>query len=235
MCGRGNVDYSTEKIRETFAHLDDLAIGYDLSAPRLNLAPTDSVPVVRRQDQRLRLDGMRWGRDKGAGRGPVIWVRSETAARGALASRQRGLIVFGACYEWKGPKGTKRTAYALRARQGELFALAALCDRAVTSDGGVVESCTMLTQPALGAFAPIHDRMPILVGAAHFGVWVDGNARTADLLEVLRREQQGMAEALEARIEDPVEYARDHGMSRTTTPARKRASKADDSGQGSLF
>ena len=38
-----------------FAHLDELEVQVDLSSPRLNVSPTDPVPVVHREDGRLLL------------------------------------------------------------------------------------------------------------------------------------------------------------------------------------
>ncbi|WP_394829719.1 SOS response-associated peptidase [Pendulispora albinea] len=211
MCGRGDVDYSAKKIREAFANLGELEVHFELAAPRHNVSPTDPVPVVRREGAHLTLDAVPWGvRDpKSNAKRPVTLVRAESVEHGSLASRARGLVVFSKFYEWQGEKGQKRRPYAVAALDRRLLALAALCKRTVTDQGEVLESCTIITQPALGPLVEIHDRMPVLVPPAHFGTWLDPEAKTDAALTLVRAEAPQLADALEPFPEDP--YVLAHG------------------------
>ncbi|WP_394849536.1 SOS response-associated peptidase [Pendulispora brunnea] len=204
MCGRGDVDYSEKKIREAFADLGELDVHFDLSSPRHNVSPTDPVPVVHREDGHLKLDGMVWGtrEERAASKRPILLVRAETVAKGSLASRTRGLVMFTKFYEWQGEKGTKRKPYAVRQKDGRILALAALCKRTVTSDGEVRESCTIITQPAAGPLVEIHDRMPVLVTDEHLATWLDPSTKTDAALHLVQTIQP--ADSLEPYPEDPL-------------------------------
>jgi len=139
---------------------------------------------------------------------PLLLVRVESVANGSLASRERGLVLFSRFYEWKGEKGTRRDPYAARDPHAPILALAALISSAILPDGEVREACTIITQPALGALIPIHDRMPLLVPPAAFRSWLDPTAQTRDVLEMVRRDEE-QAASLIVSPEDPERVARE--------------------------
>jgi len=171
MCGRGDVSYSEMEVREALAALGESDIHIDLSSAQHDVRPTQPVPVARPVGPHLRLDPIVW-RARGPtskSKAPLLLVRAESVANGALASRERGVVLFTRFYEWQGEKGTKRKPYAARDPRAPILALAALISSALLPDGEVREACTIITQPALGALIPIHDRMPLLVPPPAFG------------------------------------------------------------------
>jgi putative SOS response-associated peptidase YedK len=63
-----------------------------------------------------------------------------------------------------------------------------------TTDGELLEACDVVTRPAEGVVAQIHDRMPIIVPRQGYAGWLARDARFDSLREVLN----GDARELEA-------------------------------------
>lgn len=165
---------------EAMARLFEAEVGpLGPEAPRLNVSPTEIVPVaVTTEDGRMLLP-MRWGflpswyRTVNAA--PLlINARAETLAekpafREAVRAR-RCLIPADGFYEWQGPKGAK-TPYAIRPRSGGPMAFAG-----VWQDWGPsrarISTCVIVTCEANAALTPIHDRMPVIVAPADFALWL---------------------------------------------------------------
>jgi hypothetical protein len=71
---------------------------------------------------------------------------------------------------------------------GHKLALAGVWDRWTSRDGEVVDSCAILTQPALPPASEIHDRMPIVLLAEAWDRWLDPAERdVASLLAPVLR------------------------------------------------
>jgi putative SOS response-associated peptidase YedK len=181
MCGRAKLSTPAETLREAF-QLDEVP---DLPA-RYNIAPTQPIPVVRSPH---RLDFLRWGLmiANSKGRGAGINVRVESVAR-APAYRdafraRRCLVIVDGFYEWKKNAAGRSQPYVVQRQDRQPFALAGIWDRGVTLDGEVLDSCAVLTGPAHGVVAQVHDRMPIIVPASAYARWIDGDVKdVADLL-----------------------------------------------------
>jgi hypothetical protein len=129
MCGRYRLSRRKQLVEEYF----DSVSGEDDWTPRYNIAPTQSVPVIRQnpKEPRRELSLMRWGlipswaKDM-SGAAMMINARSETAAtkpafRDPLTSR-RCLVPADGFYEWQ-QRG--KTKHVLRSRlwQGQLDAI----------------------------------------------------------------------------------------------------------------
>ena len=69
--------------------------------------------------------------------------------------------------------GSAKQPYCFEVGEGEVFAFAGLWDQWKSPDGQLVESCTVLTTTPNALVADIHDRMPVIVTAAKFEVWLD--------------------------------------------------------------
>jgi len=177
MCGRYMITSPFEAMANLFeATLTEL--GPD--APRPNVSPTQSVPVVvSREDGRL-IAPMRWGFlphwYRTMSGGPLlINARAETIAEKpafrAAARERRCLIPADGFYEWQGEKGAK-TPWVMRARDGRLFAFAGVWQEWGRGEGGPVASCAIVTCAANELLAPIHHRMPVVLAADDFGLWL---------------------------------------------------------------
>ena len=142
-------------------------------APRYNVAPTQSVPVVRRTSAR-ECDAvmMRWGlipswaKDTRLG-ARMINARAETVAekpafRGAFRSR-RCLVPADGFYEWQARPGGKQP-YRIARSGGGLFSFAGLWERwEKAADGAPVGSFTIVTTTATPELYLIHPRMPVIL------------------------------------------------------------------------
>lgn len=174
MCGRFTLRTSARAIAEHFGLADAPHL-----EPRYNIAPTQSVPVVRldtSDDRELAM--MHWGLIPSWAKDPKIGnrqinARSETAAtmpsfRSAFKWR-RCLVVADGFFEWKGPKGQKQP-YLIDLGGGP-FAFAGLWERWVSNDDRI-ESCTVLTTVPNNLMETLHDRMPVILSPSDYDSWL---------------------------------------------------------------
>jgi putative SOS response-associated peptidase YedK len=154
-------------------------------APRFNIAPSQTIAVVRVPGDQGRssreLAWLRWGlipswADDPAIGSRMINARSETAAdkpafRAALR-RRRCLVVADGFYEWK-KEGKARQPYFIHFRDDRPFGFAGLWEVWEGANHAAIESCTLLTTEANGVLRPIHDRMPVIVAPGDYALWLD--------------------------------------------------------------
>jgi putative SOS response-associated peptidase YedK len=147
--------------------------------PRYNVAPSQTVPVVRPAASGRELVAMRWGIVPAWNRGSsmlLINARSETAAtkptfKKALQQR-RCLIPATGFYEWR-KEGRQKQPYLFRLADGGLFAFAGLWEIGRDKDGKEAEACAILTTEANELVRPAHDRMPVILDPQHYAGWLD--------------------------------------------------------------
>jgi putative SOS response-associated peptidase YedK len=102
----------------------------------------------------------------------MINARAETAAekpafREAFR-RRRCLVVADGFYEWKKTGGKAKQPYYIRMKDARPFGFAGLWDR-----WGELETCTILTTSPNELCAPLHDRMPVILGTGDYDRWLD--------------------------------------------------------------
>jgi putative SOS response-associated peptidase YedK len=166
-------------IEEYFASVS----GEDDWAPRYNIVPTQSVPVIRQipKEPRRELSLVRWGlipswaKDM-SGAAMMINARSETAAtkpafRDPLANR-RCMIPADGFYEWE-RRGKAKQPYCFEINDGELFAFAGLWDRWTDPSGQWIKSCSILTTSPNAVTSTVHDRMPVILDPDSYDLWLD--------------------------------------------------------------
>jgi putative SOS response-associated peptidase YedK len=168
MCGRVTVQTPAVELAREFALT---GIRNAIERPRFNLAPTQLMPVVPNDGQRM-LDAFRWGlipswaKDASIGN-KLINARCETVAekpsfRSAL-KRKRCLVLVDGYYEWK--QSTKpKTPFFFHRKDRKPLALAGLWEEWTSPETGeVVRSCCLITTGPNALVAPIHDRMPVIL------------------------------------------------------------------------
>jgi putative SOS response-associated peptidase YedK len=196
MCGRVKMEGDFSQLKVAFKIPDDYpAINY---APSWNVAPTDSLPIVRynAKEEHRALDLMRWGlvphwaKDLKIGFSTINamaeTVDSKPVFRDAFATR-RCLVPIEAFYEWKklGPKEKQPYAFALAG--GGFMALAGLWDNWKSPAGEWVRSFTIITTTPNELCAEIHNRMPVILPPATWPLWLGEDAAEAEeLTGVLR-------------------------------------------------
>jgi putative SOS response-associated peptidase YedK len=187
MCGRYSLEAGADEIAEAFALAESIAF-----SARYNIAPTQSVPVVRPGPSATdrRLDVIRWGLTPAWAKGPrpIINARSETAAekpsfRSAF-KRRRCLVPATGFYEWQ-KLGSAKQPFHIRMRKGGVFAFAGLWDTCPDPDGNTVEAFAVLTCAPNATMKPIHNRMPVILDARDYETWLDPALESGDALTAL--------------------------------------------------
>jgi putative SOS response-associated peptidase YedK len=181
MCGRITLSTPADIVAEFFGLVDIVPL-----QSRYNIAPSQPLATVRVDIETgaRRLFEIRWGLIPPGAKDPVIGnrminARAETAAhrpafREALRKR-RCLVVADGFYEWRGT-GRARQPYLVRLPDGSPFGLAGLWEVWHGPEGRRIESGAILTTGANATLRPIHDRMPVIIPRAGFGLWLDPTA-----------------------------------------------------------
>jgi len=191
MCGRFVGYRDLEALK---AHFPIDLVETNLS-PNYNVAPTQNISVIVRQDDENVLRTFRWGlvpfwaKDPSIGN-KMINARSETvdskpSFKNAFKKR-RCLIPADGFYEWKGPKGSKQPVY-ITLPDGEPFGFAGLW--AVWDDKGKAEeplyTCTIITTDASPPIQDIHHRMPVILIPEAFEDWIKADTPADALKEII--------------------------------------------------
>ena len=148
--------------------------------PHYNIAPSQTIPVVRETGQGREMALLRWGlipswaKEASIGM-KLVNARGETLAdkpafRSAYRQR-RCLIPADAFYEWKAIAGRKQP-YCIRMRDGGPFGMAGLWERWKAPDGQTVESCAIVTVDANALIAELHERMPLILAPDDYDAWL---------------------------------------------------------------
>ncbi len=177
MCGRFATDIPLHLIGEWYRTVGPLPN----DAPNYNVAPTQSVPVVRRHPDtgERRIDLLRWGLiphwSKDKGRQPIN-ARAETVAssgmfRAALAAR-RCIVPMTAFYEWD-QRSKPKQPYAFGRCDRDPVMLAGLWESWTDPAGELVRSFAIVTTTANATLSPIHDRMPVVLEHGGRDAWLD--------------------------------------------------------------
>jgi putative SOS response-associated peptidase YedK len=171
MCGRFNI-VQTPGLD---ALLDSLGIAVKLPPARCNIAPTEPVPLLRREGG----GEARWWLTPSWApavdqRYAMFNARCETLAtsrafRGPFR-RQRGIVPMSSFLEWRKEGGNKVPWLITNAE--EALAVAALWDVWEGGDRPLL-SCTLVTTDAAPAFRDWHRRMPVLLSGEEALRWLD--------------------------------------------------------------
>ena len=183
MCGRFAQRTPARVLARTFG------VEVPETMARYNIAPTQEVLAVRQQAEGRVAVMLKWGlvpawaQDASIG-ARLINARAETVAdkpafRAALKSR-RCLIPASGFYEWL-RAGTHKQPYYFRLRDDRPLAFAGLWERW----GAELETCTILTTAANPLVAATHDRMPVILRAEDYDLWLDESVHSRGQLTPL--------------------------------------------------
>jgi putative SOS response-associated peptidase YedK len=196
MCGRYVLTSPAEALRRLFDFVEQPNL-----ASRVNIAPTQEVPVIRQRRQpagERTLQALRWGlvppwAESLAGGARMINARSEaitqTRAFRTAFRRRRCLVPANGFYEWR-PGDASKQPYLIARPDGAPFAFAAVWERWTPPPGGespaYVDSFTIVTTAANQALSPLHHRQPVILAPEHHAAWLDPDAEPAALLALLK-------------------------------------------------
>jgi putative SOS response-associated peptidase YedK len=152
---------------------------------RFNVAPGDDVlAVTTDRDGAARGELLRWGLVPSWAKSPqtglkMINARLETvterpAFRGAF-ERYRCLVIADGFYEWQARRepGLRKHPFHITRADRAPFAFAGLWATWHDRDGAPLRTCTILTEAANAAIAPLHDRMPVILAPGDELEWLD--------------------------------------------------------------
>jgi len=190
MCGRYLITSPPDVMRRFFGYVEQPNF-----PPRYNIAPTQPVPIVRRDGDARAFALMRWGFLPGFVKDPktfplIINARAETALdkpsfRNAF-KRRRCVFPADGFYEWL-RDGAKKRPFFIRRCDGAPLALAGLWETWVGPNGEELDTACILTVGANGDMAGLHDRMPAMLEPAMIDPWLDCAAVEAAAAQALLR------------------------------------------------
>lgn len=176
---------------------------------RWNVAPTQDVPIVRREGDGRRLVLARWGLVPSWAKDPSIGARminaraesvaDKPAFRDALRKR-RCLVPLDGFYEWTAT-GARKQGHVIRRRDRAPFALAGLWEIWRGPQGGPaperpLESVTVVTTTANTALSALHERMPVVLDAGDWERWLDPATPLAEAELLLRPAPEAWLDAV---------------------------------------
>jgi len=179
VCGRYNLITDAEALIDFF-EIDQVLVEAKGLRPRYNIAPGQSVPIIRNAGRGNELLLARWGLIPHWSREPgtkysTINARAETVAekpsyRDAF-KRQRCLIPANGFYEWR-RDGDKKTPHHIHAPDNGLLAFAGVWDH-WDKQGEGFDSCSIIVTTASRIMQPIHERMPVILNPAQYSTWLN--------------------------------------------------------------
>ena len=102
----------------------------------------------------------------------MSWKLSRTVLRGGTNGNIGPLL---------GEKmGKTKQPYCFEVDEGALFAFAGVWERWKDPVGKVLETCSILTTTPNAVTSPVHDRMPVILDADTYDVWLDPGMTNAD-------------------------------------------------------
>jgi putative SOS response-associated peptidase YedK len=193
MCGRYSLS-RPDKLAGLIAEVAVLPPDFVPLAPRYNIAPSQTAPVIIEVEARRELVLLRWGlvpfwANDEAGGPRMINARAESLAGKPalqrLQAHRRCLVPADGFYEWR-RAGKLKLPVRFTLEDGGIFAFAGLWDRWVRPEGGGLETFTIITTRANELVSAVHGRMPAMIPSEHWQEWMEpatGAARWKSLLE----------------------------------------------------
>lgn len=224
MCSQFTQEIKEEEVATLFG----VEKGGSTTPLKTNMRPTDPILAIRvspttgKQEKVL----LRWGlippgpswATESALQEPRFNARAETVDtkptyRAAFKSRR---CLIPSTY-------FKEKAYRIGMKDGRMFAMAGLWESWTSTEGEVVESCTIITTEPNELVASVHHRMPVILDPQDFELWLDPQVQDTEKLKCLLKTYP--AEDMTATEEQK-------------QPKPKKQSKSQESkddGQGTLF
>jgi putative SOS response-associated peptidase YedK len=162
--------------------------------PRFNIAPSQTIPIVRVDDGQRIIALAQWGFvpawTKGKPKLRPVNARAETVATSGMFReafrRRRCLIPADGFYEWQGSKAP-RQPYLIHMRDDHVFGFGGLWERwRPEPDAEPIDTCTIITVQPNAVAAPIHNRMPLIIAPGDYARWLDPATPAADVADLLR-------------------------------------------------
>ncbi|SDT02025.1 Putative SOS response-associated peptidase YedK [Paenibacillaceae bacterium GAS479] len=195
MCTRFSLASDISELKQHFR----IEKHFALDAKRYNIAPIQSIPVVRNDRQGVRiLDEARWGLFP-------FWAKdSVNADAGALESKPffKRMLASGRCiipcsglYGWEqqevynNPRQRREEnrprqprAMHIQVQGRPLFGMAGLYEEWRTPEGRLARAATIVTVPASGALSQWQERVPVVMDEEGMEEWLHPSIRDFSFL-----------------------------------------------------
>jgi putative SOS response-associated peptidase YedK len=216
MCGRFTITLTIGLPERFGVHIPDIQL-----EPRYNIAPSQPVPVVIREDCGARnLADMIWGLVPHWVQDPAsvhhaINARAETldklpSFRDALL-RHRCLVPANGFYEWK-KAGKVREPYYIHRKDDGLVAIAGLYDIWNTPAGDSLLTFVIVTTEPNPLVSRYHNRMPAILHREKEDLWLEPGPLSGDTVrEILSPYPEDLLEAYRVSrlVNDPAHEGKD--------------------------
>ena len=177
MCGRFALHATESEIKAHF----QLKCGFPMS-PRYNIAPHQPIPAIRSPGKKV--DFLNWGFTPSwaaatLDKAPACYINAraeslhEKPAIKHAIKKNRCIIPATGFYEWKVVRGKKQPFFIFLTHQ-PLFGLAGIWGTWQGTNGQTVESCAIITTPALSPLNHLHERMPLILAPNTYNDWLMG-------------------------------------------------------------
>lgn len=152
--------------------------------PRFNVAPTQDVAVIRRNEAgEAQLTALRWGLVPFWAKDPAIGNRMINARAESVAEKpsfrnayhkRRCLVLADGFYEWHAHESQK-IPYFISLKSGKPFAFAGIWERWDDKEKGEkLETTAIITTAANDFMSQLHDRMPVVLESGRTDAWLAG-------------------------------------------------------------
>jgi putative SOS response-associated peptidase YedK len=184
MCGRFTQKFTWHEIRGLY---ELVGAARNVQA-HYNIAPTDTVEVVRPVASGAELLPMRWGLIPSWWKKPLKQLPATFNARAESVAdkpmfrdafkRRRCIVPASGYYEWVARPDGKQP-YFINAADGSALSFAGLWDRWKNPETSeFVMSCTIIVTAANAPTRAIHDRMPVVLDKSDIDLWLKGTIGT---------------------------------------------------------
>ncbi|MEY3168186.1 MAG: hypothetical protein RLY44_166 [Actinomycetota bacterium] len=199
MCGRFALSAMLTDIAEEFStHNSDGENPRSLPVD-WNIKPTQDIYIIK-SDSTRKIDVVSWGLIAPWSKSGEEALRSQSQAINArfesvhekptfkrAFSRTRCLVPASGYYEWATELGrykTKQPVYISREDE-HLLAFTGIYESWTSPQGVVRKSAAIITRPAVGELAKVHDRMPVFLPRTSWDEWLDPEIKDVEFLRSL--------------------------------------------------
>jgi len=191
MCGRFTNQMTWQEIHDLYEITNE---DYRPNLrPNYNIAPTQTVPVIRLGAEGRELSLMRWGFEEHWAKSSIINATAEKVSTSRVFKKsfedRRCLVPADGFYEWKKGDDGKRQPFRICMADESPFAFAGIWriwkadkDGKDHTAGDEVETFTIVTTTPNDLTKTIHNRMPVIMDLRDYDGWMDGSGGV-ELLE----------------------------------------------------
>lgn len=161
---------------------------------RYNIAPSTVIPAIRATaDAGREAVGLQWGLVPWWSKDPAGGARLANARAEGIAAKpsfreafrkRRCVVPASGFYEWQ-TIGRAKQPWYFHFRDEQPFLFAGLWESWRSPDGVELETCSLITTTPNDLIRPLHDRMPVILPAAHVDWWLDRTVVEPEKLQPL--------------------------------------------------